>query len=128
MPEGQYTGQRQSYIYETDSGEAYVLLLDATLGGLNGTGLVVATAANAAGATPAPKRFKPRVVFWQGTLGTRTVRKQVVCGTVDATLYARDVSQALTIDGAQGSTTGRKGEKLTFVKLGAAADGGGAGG
>lgn len=126
MPEGQYSGARQSYVYETDSGEAYILLLDKTLGDLADTGLVPATADAAAGATPAPKRFKPRVVFWQGTLGGRTVRKQVVCGTVTAALYASDVSQALTIDGAAGSTTGRRGEKLTFVKLVAAGGGGGA--
>lgn len=121
MPEGQYTGQRQSYIYESDAGEAYILLLDATLAGLAGTGLVAATAANAAGASPTPKRFRPRGVYWQGTLDGRVVRKRIICGTTESTLYQSDVSQSLTIDGVAGSTTGRTGEQLTFVRLGGAA-------
>lgn len=122
MPEGQYTGQRKSYIYESDAGKKYILLLDSTLAGLANTGLVEATSGNTADATPAPKKFKPRVVFWQGTLNNRTVRKALVCGDVTATLYAKDTSQAVTIDGVDGSTTGRRGEKLSFVKLAQAAN------
>lgn len=125
MPEGQYSGQRKSYIYESDAGKKYILLLDSTLASLANTGLVEATTENAATATPAPKRFKPRVVFWQGTLNNRTVRKALVCGDVTATLYAKDTSQDVTIDGVAGSTTGRRGEKLSFVALGQAAGGGG---
>lgn len=125
MPEGQYSGQRKSYIYESDAGKTYILLLDSTLASLANTGLVEATTANAATATPAPKRFKPRVVFWQGTLNGRTVRKALVCGDVTSTLYAKDTSQDVTIDGVAGSTTGRRGEKLSFVALGQAAGGGG---
>lgn len=126
MPEGQYTGQRQPYIYESDAGEAYIMLMDSTLAGLAGSGLVLATAANSAGATPAPKRFQPRAVYWQGELNGRIVRKRITCGSTDATLYQSDTSQALTIDGVQGSTTGRVGERLTFVRL--ATGGGGDGG
>lgn len=122
MPEGQYTGQRKSYIYESDAGKKYILLLDSTLAGLANTGLVEATSGNTADATPAPKKFKPRVVFWQGTLNNRTVRKALVCGDVTATLYAKDTSQTVTIDGVDGSTTGRRGEKLSFVKLAQAAN------
>lgn len=125
MPEGQYSGQRKSYVYESDAGKKYLLLLDSTLASLANTGLVEATTENAAAATPAPKRFKPRVVFWQGTLNNRTVRKALVCGDVTATLYAKDTSQEITIDGVAGSTTGRRGEKLSFVSLGQAAAGGG---
>lgn len=125
MPEGQYTGQRKSYVYESDAGKKYILLLDSTLAELAGTDLVAATADNAATASPVPKKFKPRVVFWQGTLNNRTVRKALICGTVTSTLYAKDTSADLTIDGVAGSTTGRRGEKLSFVKLGQAAGGGG---
>lgn len=120
MPEGQYSGQRKSYIYESDAGKKYILLLDSTLASLANTGLVEATTENAASATPVPKRFKPRVVFWQGTLNNRTVRKALVCGDVTATLYAKDISQDVTIDGVDGSTTGRRGEKLSFAALGQA--------
>lgn len=129
MPEGQYTGQRKAYLYTPDSGDnIYLISTDATLGGLTGTGLVEATTANVANAQPAPKRFKPRVVFWQGKLGTRTVRKTIACGTTDAALYDSDSPQAVTIDGVLGSTTGRRGERLSFLNLTAAADDGGGGG
>lgn len=120
MAEGQFTGARQNYIYEADGDSKYIITTDATLGDLAGTGLVVATSGNVAGASPAPKRFEPRVVFWQGENGGRIVRKELICGTTEATLYNNDVSQALTIDGVAGFTTGRKGEKLSFLRLGAA--------
>lgn len=121
MPEGQFTGARASYIYATDAGNEYLLTLDTTLATLAGTGLVAATTANAENATPAPKRFKPRIVQWQGTLNNKIVRKRIVCGTVDAELYADTTAAGLTIDGVQGTTTGRRGEKLTYGSLSAPA-------
>lgn len=113
MPEGQFSGERAAYEYTSDNGTTYLLTLDKTLGDLAGTGLSAATSGSTAG-TP-PKRFKPRVVFWEGTLSGRKVRKQIVCDP-DGTLFG-DTSTALTVDGVAGSTTGRRGEKLTFVKL-----------
>lgn len=124
MPEGQFTGARENYIYENDAAEEYIITTDATLGGLENTGLVVATAANATGASPAPKRFTPRKVYWQGELDGRVVRKAITCGTAEAALYASDISQALTIDGIAGFTTGRVGERITFLRLSAGDDGG----
>lgn len=126
MPEGQFTGTRQNYIYEGDGGSKYIITTDETLGGLAGTGLEVATSANAADAAPAPKRFEPRVVFWQAELDGRMVRKAIICGDVTADLYAEDISQTLTIDGVAGSTTGRRGEKLSFLRLSQGDDDGGA--
>jgi len=126
MAEGQYTGQRKAYLYTPDSGDnVYLISTDVTLATLAGTGLVEATTANIANARPAPKRFKPRVVFWQGTLNGRTVRKAIICGTTGAALYDKDSPQAVTIDGVAGSTTGRRGEKLSFLNLTAGAGGGG---
>lgn len=118
MPEGQFSGTRSTYIYETDADTKYLLTLDDTLAGLANTQLVKATTANAADATPPPKRFKPRVVFWQGTLDGGLVRKALVCGKASSTLYNKATSQSLTIDGVSGSTTGRRGEKLTFPAIG----------
>lgn len=115
MPEGQFSGIRKSYEYTSDLGIKYLLTLDETLGSIAGTGLTEATTETTA--DNAPGRFEPRVVYWQGTLGTRTVRKQIVCGTSDGTLYNSNKSQALTIDGTAGVTTGRKGEKISFLKL-----------
>ena len=112
MPEGQFLGSKSKYVYETDSGEEYVIRRDDTLAALTGTGLVAYDPATNAGASPAPGRFKPRVVFWESTDGQ--YRKEVICGTVTAELYSSDVAQTLTIDGIAGSTTGRRGEKLSF--------------
>lgn len=123
MPEGQFTGERKTYLYTPDSGDnIYLITTDATLGDLAAAGLTEATTANVGTAQPAPKRFKPRVVFWQGELNGNRVRKSIICGTVDATLYDSDSPQALTIDGVAGSTTGRRGERLSFLSVATAAD------
>lgn len=115
MPEGQFSGTRATYEYTTEEGDVYLLTLDTTLGGLPAAGLSVATATTT-GTTP-PKRFKPRVVFWEGLISGRKVRKQLVC-EADSTLYSSVKSQALTIDGVSGFTTGKKGERFSFAKLG----------
>lgn len=113
MAESQFTGSRAVYEYTADSGTVYLLTLDETLGGITGTGLTRATTGTTG--INAPKRFEPRVVFWQGVLNGRIVRKSIVCNS-SGTLY-NDVSTALTIDEVDGSTTGRRGEKFTFVRL-----------
>jgi hypothetical protein len=118
MPEGQFSGERRTYLYTTDDGqEIYLLLLDRTLAELAGTGLLVANTVTATAASPKPQRFEPRVVFWQGEIGGRTVRKQLVCGTVSSALYALNTSRDLIVDQIPGSTTGKKGERLSFPKL-----------
>lgn len=113
MPEGQFSGQRAAYEYVADDGTTYLLTLDETLGGIGATGLTAASSGSTAATKP--DRFTPRVVFWQGTLSGRTVRKELVCNA-DGSIYTNN-SQSLTIDGVAGSTTGRRGEKLTFVRL-----------
>ena len=115
MPEGQYSGQKCTYEYTTDLNATYLIVLDATLGDLTDNGMVLATETTTG--VPAPSRFEPRQVFWVGTLNGRPVRKRIICGDANAPLYATDVSQNLTIDGVAGRTTGRKGEKLTFVNI-----------
>jgi hypothetical protein len=117
MPEGQYSGQRSSYLYTTDFGDVYILSKDVTLANLEGAGLTPATQANAGNANPTPKRFFPRGVYWQGVLDGRIVRKFIVCGSTTADLYQAGISQDLTIDGVVGSTTGRRGEQQTYVRL-----------
>lgn len=122
MAEGQYTGSRATYLYQNDSlDKTYLITADRTLASLPGTGLVEATPATAATAVPLPKRYKLRCVYWQGVLGAgaeaRIVKKRVVCGTPDALIYDADISQSLTIDGVVGSTTGRRGEQMTFPRI-----------
>ncbi len=62
--------------------------------------------------TEIPKKIKPRVVYWQGALDGRVVRKALVCNT-DGALY-NSTSTDITIDGVPGSTTGRRGGKVYF--------------
>lgn len=127
MPEGQFTGVRKTYIYNSDNNEAtYLITTDATLGDLAGAGLTEATTATAAASKgQLPRGYKPRVVFWQGELNDRMVRKEIICGSTAAALYNSVAPQNLTVDGVAGSTTGRRGEKVRFLKLAPAAGGGG---
>lgn len=115
MPEGQFTGSRSKYVYTGDGGESYILTLDDSLV-VAGSGLVpYDPAAPPANSCPAPRRFTPRGVFWQGTAaGFVGKRKYLVAGTAGSALYASSTPAEITIDGVLGITTGRKGEKLTF--------------
>lgn len=113
MAEGQFSGIRRKFIYTSDTGEQYVLTTDVTLAQVPGCGLV-AYAGLGEQLPPKPARFKPRVVHWQGVLDGRMVRKRVICGTGDSALYAAQGAGALTIDGVNGITTGRRGERLTY--------------
>lgn len=114
MPVGQFTGTRGKYVYTSDTDDEYILEMDTTLAALSST-LTAFNPASPGDATPAPKRFKPRGVHWQGTAaGFEGKRKFIVCGTTEDTLYDTSVSATLTIDGAAGKTTGRRGETLTF--------------
>jgi len=119
MPEGQFSGSRSAYVYTSDAEELYILQLDDTLASIAGTDLDDYT--GQADAKPAPKRFKPRIVYWENT--DRTKRKRIVCGKTDATLYAQEKSSSLTVDGTTGFTTGRVGEKLTYIRQKEAVDG-----
>lgn len=112
MPVGQFTGPRSGYIYTSDALEEYLVLLDETLASIAGTGLTLWDGTG----TPAskPPRFKLRVVHWQSLDGAN--RKSLVCGKNDASLYAQANSVLLTIDGVAGRTTGRTGERQTYVK------------
>lgn len=118
MAEGQYSGSRGKYVYTSDDGREYVLTLDDTLVMTN-SGLTVYDPATNTTAQNKPLRFKPRVVFWQGAIGTgaaaKFVRKALIAGTTASGLFSAKAPQAITIDGASGTTTGRRGEKMTFT-------------
>lgn len=115
MPEGQFSGTRSKYVYVDDAGTNYILTLDDSLVITNSGLVLFDPAAPPANSCPAPKRFTPRVVFWQATAtGFEGKRKSLVAGTVDAALYASNLASEFTVDGVTGTTTGRKGEKLSF--------------
>lgn len=115
MAEGQYTGQKDSYVYLDDSGGAFSLQRDRSLILGAATGLTLYEEGDPY-APSFPKRFKPRGVYWQGYLDTRIVRKFIICGTPDSPLYSANSSTPVTIDGVAGTTTGKRGEQITFVK------------
>jgi len=119
MPEGQFSGSKCTYEYTNDEGTNFLLTLDQTLGDLSGNGLVLATQESTA--VPKPTGFQPRIVFWQSLapVGTNRSlsRKELVVGDLSADYYATSVSQMITIDGVEGRTTGRRGEKLSFANI-----------
>jgi hypothetical protein len=115
MAEGQYIGQKASYIYVSDNLTSYAMYRDTDLALTTLTGLEPYTV-GAPFANPLPRGFQPRGVYWLGYIGQRAVRKFLICGTVDSPLYATDSSQAVTIDGIVGFTVSRRGEKLRVIR------------
>lgn len=112
---GQFTGSRSTYVYQADGGKEYLLTLDDSLV-IVGSGLVQFDPEEPGNATPAPKRFKPRGVYWQGTAtGFEGKRKFLICSDPAGALYGVNVRQPITVDGIAGETTGRRGEKLSFI-------------
>lgn len=117
MPEGQFTGSRSKYVYESETvDEKYILTLDDSLVTAGQSLQPFDPATPPTGnVCPSPKRFKPRIIYWEATaVGFEGKRKQLVCGTNAAPLYATNTPATLTIDGVAGVTTGRRGEVQTF--------------
>lgn len=106
---GNRLGPRAVYQYTTDAGQEVNLLLDDDLVVTN-SGLIFGD-----DGAPAPKRFKPRVVFIQAIVDNRVVRKSLVAGSNTAPLYASSVPQTVNLDGVAFVTTGRRGETQTFI-------------
>ena len=113
MAEGQFLGAKARYIYSADDGREFVRLADTTLAAIAGTDNVAAPAGGAADGQ-LPRRFFPRGVWWEGTLGGKVVRKFLVCGTAESPLYASVTRTALSVDGVAGFVTGRRGERATL--------------
>lgn len=60
---------------------------------------------------PAPKRFKPRVVYFKAADGAR---KQLIASSALANFYATSFGSSLSIDGETFTSTGRRGEQLSY--------------
>lgn len=115
MPEGQFSGSRAKFVYTADNGDQYVLTLDETLNVI-GSGLIPYDPVTNAAATSPPKGFRPRVVFWQATgAGFEGKRKALVAGVPAEDLYSPNTPQTFNVDGVAGITTGKKGERLSFI-------------
>jgi hypothetical protein len=105
---GNTLGPRNYYLYTSDSGATYSILTDADLASAGG---LVLDDTN----PPAPRRFKPRGVYAEGTVDGVLRRKFIIIGDAANAAYAADASSDLTIDTATFSTTGRRGEQLSFA-------------
>lgn len=110
------------YVYTDDSGSNWLVDISEDNGGTAGNGLTVYNPASPP--TPAPvgkiSPKKCRRVYADGTTGTapnlRIIRRYFVCNA-SATLYKSNAPQSVAYPGATGSsltTTGRRGEKITF--------------
>lgn len=100
-------GPRGRYVYTSDTGVDYTIETDVDLAAAAGLTAVGTTAP-----TLKPTNLKPRVVFVQATVAGRLARKELIVND-DSPLYT-DARQAVTIDGTAGTTTGRRGERLSF--------------
>lgn len=117
---GNRIGPRLKYFYQSDDESVYYILrtdADLAVAGLGDAAdaPIVYDVNNPppglATVCPAPKRFKPRVVHVQDEAGNR---KSLIAFSLAANAYTRSTSQEITIDGRVFTSTGRRGEQLTF--------------
>ena len=105
---GNRLGPRARVQYTSDTGDIYNLTTDADLAAASGLPLAV----SGTGQAP-PRRFKPRGVYAQATSAQGLARRFIPCDP-DATFYATSASSTITIDSESFTTTGRRGETLSF--------------
>ena len=103
----QYLGPRDSYKYESDTGELYSIYTD--------TDIAEATdlepVGSSSGFQSLPRRFEPRILHWQDAEGRR---KRLYVGSVDSPFWSDD-PQTIEVAGVSGTVTGRRGEQLTIL-------------
>lgn len=105
---GNRLGPRGRFQYTSDTGDIYNITTDVDLAAAGGLSVAVA----GAGQAP-PRRFKPRGVYAQNSVGGVLARRFVICDA-DAAFYSTTSPSNITIDGEVFSTTGRRGETLSF--------------
>ena len=106
---GNRLGEKIPVTYTSDTGELYNMRIDADLV-IVGAGLIAGHSGS-----PAPKRFKPRVVYAQQPIAPgKMARKKLICGTSDSGFYSNNTPVSIQIDGEFFTTTGRRGESLSF--------------
>lgn len=105
---GNTLGPRERVAYTSDSGAIWNLDTDANLADASGL-----PAATAGAGQRKPSRAKPRCVFLTGSVGGVIVRKELVVNA-DNALYDTTSSGTVVIDTVTFTSTGRRGETLTF--------------
>lgn len=106
---GNRLGAKDKYQYQSDVGSTYILRIDPDLV-ITNSGLVQGILG-----TTHPIGWKPRRVFAQLVEAGKLYRKTLIAGAPDATLYATNTPQVITLDGAAFTTTGRAGEVQSFI-------------
>lgn len=114
---GNLLGNRSKYVYLGDDNKNYSVLTDESLA-VAGTGAATAAPEEYDAASPPanyagrfPRGATPRVVFVEDTSGNR---KALVCFDPSADLYKTNQAKEVTIDTVEFTSTGRRGEKMTF--------------
>lgn len=114
---GNLLGNREKYVYVSDDLKSYGYTTDEDLA-VAGLGPAAAAPTVYDPANPPtnycgsfPRNFKPRVVFVQDADGNR---KELIAASPSANLYQTNLAKPVTIDGVQFTSTGRRGEKMSF--------------
>ena len=106
-------GDRRYYFYIDDAGENFKYQTDRGLG-------VAAGSIENDDFPTLPRRFRPRGVYVEGTVGGvagaggRRVRKFLIIADPDNPIYRSNVPVSVDIEGTQFTTTGRRGERLSY--------------
>lgn len=116
MAEGQFLGSKSVYVYTDDSDVEYLIRMDITLASLTQLGMVPAVDADL-GKPTLPKGFSTRKVLWEG-ICDGVKRRKTLTANKTAEAYLATGSTAFDIGGStQGATTGRVGEKKSYLRL-----------
>ncbi len=108
---GNRLGPRAVFEYETDSLETVSYVGDRSVGLACGNTL----ATNPGRPTSVNSRYlRGRYILLQ-QVSDPTIKKRVIIGASDNTLFAGDSSQTVTINSVQFATTGRVGEAVSFL-------------
>lgn len=114
---GNLQGPRAKYVYEADDGSTYSVTTDQDLA-VAGLGAADAAPVEFDPASPPanysgqfPRGAETRKVFVQDANGNR---KALTAFDLTADLYATTLPQTVSIDGVNFTSTGRKGERVTF--------------
>ena len=116
MAEGQFLGDKQIYVYVDDTGVEYLVKLDKTLGDIPQLGMQVAVSADL-GKPTLPTGFKMRRILWSGLCEGKNRSKRLVCSQASDAYSAVGSLEFNISDSTNGATTGRTGEKKTYIRL-----------
>jgi hypothetical protein len=114
---GNLLGNRAKYVYKADDNKNYSVITDESLAAA-GTGAAAAAPSEFDAANPPanyggrfPRGATVRVVFVEDSAGNR---KALTCFDPTSSLYQTNLAKEVEIDGTTFTSTGRRGEKMTF--------------